>query len=123
MIGFLDPDPWTHLGSALWRELCTEKELCVILKVMSLEKQVLFGGFCFKAHTLQMFHLQRHPMGEIFLLERGAQLSAPHTLTSGRCRIHIIAAALGAKSKGTTECLLLDLAPEDEWVSTAWRGP
>lgn len=42
MIEFLDPDSSTHLGSALWSEICTKKEALCHSKsyFMSLEKQV-----------------------------------------------------------------------------------
>lgn len=59
MIEFLDPDSSTHLGSALWNKICTERRLCVILKAILCPWKsrwvfilVLFWVFCFKHQTL-----------------------------------------------------------------------
>ena len=63
MIEFLDPDSSTHLGSALWNKICTERRLCVILKAILCPWKsrwvfilVLFWVFCFKHQTLANAH-------------------------------------------------------------------
>lgn len=110
MIEFLDPESSTHLGSALWNEICTERRFCVILKAILCPWKsrwvfifVLFWVFCFKHQMLANVVSPKLPQKNKSPY-RGGEYN-PQLPTSWclcKYRIHSITFTLGIISKDPT---------------------